>query len=486
MPEKDIFGRKEEIASFRSILSSKEAEFLALYGRRRVGKTFLVREFFSNKGMYVEITGQKDGELHQQLENFSRQFSKGFYDNIPLQPPKSWKEAFSLLTTHIQKIPKRQKCILFFDELPWLAGRKSGFMQALDFYWNRYWSSSKNLIVIVCGSAASWMLDHLVNAKGGLHNRLTKTILLKPFNLTESSEYLKHRHVNLNTKQFCDIYMTCGGIPYYLKQIEKGKSATQNINRLCFQKDGLLYNEFDRIFPALFNHSEQHFSIIKAIASASSGISREDLLKKTKMASGGTFRKRLHELEAAGFIQAYCPYGFKRKSQFYRLIDEYVLFYLHWIYPIKLKGIEQGKTYWQTKAKTPSVLSWAGYAFEMICLKHVDEIRKSLGLEGIHIEIGSYRYVPKTKSKERGVQIDLLFDREDGVITLCEIKYSQKKLVFDKSMAKQLAEKIDRFEKHFSTTKSVSLAMITMHGIKPTYWAEELVDDEVVFEELIT
>ena len=486
MPEQNIIGRKNEKETLKGILKTNQAEFLAIYGRRRVGKTFLIREFFSNKGLYFEITGQKDGSIKEQLENFSKIFSNIFLKGISIKSPENWKNAFELLTNQIKKLDRSKKIIFFLDELPWLSNKKSKLMQALDYYWNRFWSTNKNFILIVCGSAASWMLDNLINAKGGLYNRLTRIIHLRPFYLKETKQYLISKNIHLSEKQICDIYMSFGGIPYYLNQIIKGKSATQIINKVCFQKEGILYDEFDKLLAALYDRSDDHYLIIKKIAKTIRGISRDDLIKQTRLNSGGRLNKRLKELEISGFIQSYVPYGNKRKNIFYRIIDEYLLFYFHWILPIKQKGIQTNKSYWNAKARTPRVLSWAGNAFEIICLKHVDKIIQALDLESISCEIGSWRYVPKKGTKEIGAQIDLLFDREDGIVTICEIKYSDNLFKIDKSYAKQLINKVDIFEKYFPTNKQINIAMITMKGIKPTIWSEELVQNEVIFSDLFT
>ena len=481
MSEK-IFGREKEIQVLDQIWSSNEAEFLAIYGRRRVGKTHLIREYFSKKkAIYFEMTGQKDGSLKEQLENFVKIFSALFFKNLPLRPPTTWKQAFEMLMEEIEK--SSRPIVLFFDELPWLATPKSRMLQALDYYWNRYWSHHSKLILVVCGSAASWMLDNLINAKGGLHNRLTKTILLRPYNLREAQQFLAHRNIHLNPKQLLDVYMIFGGIPYYLRQIERGKSALQIINKVCFQKEGLLYSEFDRLFQSLFENASDNLSIIKAISKHQIGISREELVSTTGIRSGGTLNKRLRELETAGFIQSYIPYGRKIKDHYYRVIDEYCYFYLRWIEPFKKTGIEGGKEYWQTKGKTVAALIWAGYAFENICLKHIDQIRHALDLQSVACDIGNWRFIPKRNQQALGAQIDLLFDREDGVITLCEIKYTDKLFVLDKAQAKILMNKIDAFETYFSSKKQLHFALITVSGLKQTAWSQDLIHNVVTLSD---
>lgn len=484
---KQILSRDREIKILHGIYASKEAELVAIYGRRRVGKTHLVRGCFSNKDFYCEIVGLKDGTMEEQLENFIEAFSKTFYEGVPLRKPRSWREAFGLLTKEVEKIPRSKKIVIFFDELPWMSTPKSRLLQNLDHFWNAIWSRLPNLKVILCGSAASWILENLINAKGGLHNRLTKIILLEPLSLFESKNFLNNLGIKLNDKQILDIYMVMGGIPFYLKQIEKGKSAAQNINDILFHKDGALYNEFPRIFKSLFDSSETHTAIIKEIAKHRDGISRNVLLNKTKLSSGGTFNKRIEELEAAGFIQSFIPYGKKIKDHYYRVIDEYSLFYLTWIESFSKQTLGRaGGSSWPSKTKTGAWLNWAGYAFEQVCLKHIEQIRKALKLDKIPCVIGSWRYTPnKNDISEQGVQIDLLLDRDDGIISICEIKFSDHEFVIEKNYRNNLINKITTFEKKTSTLKQAFLVIITTVGVKENSWYEDLVQNQVLLKDLI-
>ncbi len=481
-----LYGRENEIKILENIWHSKEAEFVAIYGRRRVGKTFLVRQVFSKKKIYCEVVGVKDGKQQDQLQNFIESLSKTFYKNAPLKRPNTWREAFELLTKEIEGLPKSQKIILFLDELPWLATKKSKLLQNLDYFWNSRWSQLPNMKLIVCGSAASWILENLIHAKGGLHNRITKTILLEPFSLLESKLYLKKRGIHLNDKQLLDIYMVMGGVPHYLKQIQKGKSATQNVNELCFHKDGLLYTEFKKIFKSLYDDSEIHLAIIREIAKNRYGIDRTKLLEKLKAQSGGTFNKRLDELEEAGFIQKFVPYGKKRKDYYYQIIDEYTLFYLTWIEPFSRKSAGQTKgIYWPNKSKTSAWYSWAGYAFEQICFKHVDNIRHALGLDKIVCNIGNWRYIPKKGADKSGAQIDLLLDREDGVISILEIKFSENEFIIDKATAKNLVNKIEVFENISSNKKQIFVVLVTTVGLKKNMWSVDLVHNVVLLKDII-
>ena len=483
MCAKRIVGREKEIKILDRVWKSKDAEFIAVYGRRRVGKTHLIREYFSDKGVYLEASGAKNKPLKKQIENFMKAVSQTFFKGVPLYTPQSWDEVFEILTKELVTVPKSQKAIIFLDELPWMVTKKSGMLQSLDYYWNLHWNKIPNLILIACGSAASWILEKLIYAKGGLHKRITRKILLEPYNLKETQEFLRSLSVKLNQKQILDIYMAIGGIPYYLKAVDQGLSAAQNIEAICFQKNGLLYNEFSNLFEALFEQADINLAIVREIVKHGDGISREDLIRATGIKSGGTLNKRLQELEASNFIQSFLPYGRKKRDHVYRVIDEFSLFHLKWIEPILTSGLEvQG--YWQNMVNTPGVTTWAGYAFENVCLKHTYQIRRALGIEKIACKAGRWHYLPKKGSQKQGAQIDLLFDREDGIITICEIKYSNKSFVIDKDYGKQLIKKVEVFEEKVKPAKQIFLAMITTVGIKPNLWSKELVQNDVTLAEL--
>lgn len=480
-----IIGREKEIQLLNQVWKSSEAEFIAIYGRRRVGKTYLIRKYFSEKGVYFETSGEKDKPLKKQLENFMKVMSHTFFKGLPLLTPTSWDQAFDLLTDALQATPKSKKIILFFDELPWMATKKSGLLQSIDHYWNLHWSKISNLILIGCGSSASWMLEKLIYAKGGLHKRITRKILLQPFNLKETQNYLESQSIKLTQKQVLDIYMAIGGIPYYLKGLNKGMSAAQNIDAICFEKNGLLYNEFSNLFESLFECAAVNLTIVKEIVKHGNHMSREKLIEKTDIKSGGTLNKRLRELESSGFIQSFLPYGRKQRDRFYRVIDEFSLFHLKWIEPFIHSGFSMdGHHYWQNMVNTPAVSNWAGYAFENICLKHLPQICKRLEITHIPFIVGRWCHLPRKQKEEEGAQIDLLFDRQDGIITLCEIKYSDKPFTIDKAYAKQLIKKMDVFAEQTKPEKQLFLAMITTTGIKENVWSADLVHNEVKLADL--
>jgi len=463
-----IIGRYEELSLLEEKLTSVSSEFIAVYGRRRVGKTYLIKQFFSKQtGIYFEQTGINDGSLREQLIIFSKCLSKAFYKNAKMGVPKNWMEALEALSNAIDGVPKNKRVTLFFDEVPWLSTPKSGFIRALEYYWNTQWVYRKKLVLIVCGSAASWMIENIIYARGGLHNRITAKIALQPFTLKETELYLSKREINLNRQQILQIYMAMGGIPHYLNEIKKGISAAQNINNLCFKNGGLLINEFNILFHSLYEDPESYINIIRTLAQKSQGMGREDLIEKSKMSNGGRLNAKLRSLEDAGFIMSYLPVGHKKKGVHYRVVDEYVLFYLTWIESMlnEVIGTTKSKHYWESCIKKPSWNAWSGYAFESICFKHIDVITKILGLDYIPKRYSNWQYQPKKKAAgDEGAQIDLVYDREDGCVTLCEIKYSENPYLVTTSYAQALQKKEDIFNKIMRSKKQVFWALITVNG----------------------
>lgn len=481
-----IIGRKSELQLLETCLSSAQAELIAIYGRRRIGKTFLIRNFFKDQGTYFEVTGLKDGKLSDQLQNFARGLQQVFPQKVPLLTFPNWNYSFELLTAEIKRLPKNKTITLFFDELPWLASPRSGFLQQLDYFWNREWSQIKNLKVVLCGSAASWMIEKLIRAKGGLHNRLTRVLKLNPLTLGETHEYLSAKKVHLNFKQTLELYMAFGGVPFYLNQARRGLSATQIINQVCFRKEGRLSQEFSILFSSLFNHSANHEKIIQLLAQHPQGLSRGELIQKTNIPSGSGLNRYFFELEEAGFIASFIPYQRQKKDIYYRIIDEYSLFYLKWIRSAP-KGIftDTEAHYWEKKISSPSWRSWAGLCFEMICLKHAKSIQKKLGIERIPTETATWRWSPPPRSLEKGAQIDLLFDRGDGIISICEIKFSEQVFVIHKAYAQELKTKIEVFKSRMKTSaKHLFLTIVTTCGVKKNDYYEDLVHSEVLLEDM--
>ena len=323
MNKETILCRQRELAILNKLYRSQKPEFLALYGRRRIGKTFLIRQFFKNKGLYFELTGLKKGSCKQQLYSFTIEFTRVFG-----KPPSirigNWFDALNELRVAIENISSQERIILFFDELPWLATPRSGLLQALDHFWNRYMSDDNRVILIVCGSSASWMINKITRDKGGLHGRLTATIRLLPFDLAETEKFLRTRGVSLERKQLIDIYMALGGVAKYLTLVENGYSSLQVISELCF--NGPLFREFDELYSSLFEHYTHHINVVRALAERNGGLTKTEICDETGLSSGGGFLTILAELEASGFISPISTFGKKQKEIRYRLIDEYTLF----------------------------------------------------------------------------------------------------------------------------------------------------------------
>jgi len=471
-----LVGRAQEKETLMRAFRSSEPEMVAVIGRRRVGKTFLVREALKGK-IDLEFTGVQNTRSKPQIENFHFLVST-FAENDDLPVPKNWHSAFRQLISVLDKQKSRkQKFVLFFDELPWLASKKSGFLEAFGFFWNN-WASKNNILVIICGSAASWMIQRVVQNRGGLHNRITKRIYLKPFTLRETEAYFKHENINLNRYQIAQIYMIMGGIPHYLKEVEAGKSAVQNIDDICFSEAGLLRDEFVSLYPALFEKADNHIAIVRALGQKWKGLSRKEIMQISGLTNGGGVTKILKELIHSGFVSSYYPFGKKKKAMLYRLTDEYSLFYLHFI---ENKRIQE-KGMWKRLSQTPVYQSWSGYAFESLCLKHTPQIKKALEISGIYSETSSFTFVGNDDLS--GTQIDLLIDRNDGTINLCELKFYRGKFLINREYAEKLEQKRSIFTTVSKTNKQVFITLITASGMTPNKHSLGLIDNALDMDAL--
>jgi len=477
MPMKNILvGREEEQAILQKAMTSNEAELVAVIGRRRVGKTFMIRSFFLSD-LVFEITGVRDVSNEIQLSNFSDRIQKSSQSSLPIQTPSNWFKAFNLLESFLKPLLGKKKIAVFLDELPWLASPKSNFVEALGYFWNN-WASRENIVVIICGSAASWMIKNVVNDTGGLYNRITRRIFLNPFTLAETKTYLKSRNIQFTNYQTAQIYMAMGGIPHYLKEVEASKSAIQNINQICFSNNGILRDEFSKLYPALFSNADNHIAIIRALASKRIGLTRQELAKISKVPNGGGLTKVLDELQQSGFISIYTPFGKIKKEKLFRLTDEYSLFYLQFIE----RNDYEGKETWNLLSQTQAYKIWSGYAFENLCLKHIPAIKKALGIAGVFSR--SYSFFKKGSKNEKGGQIDLVIDRNDDVINLCEIKFHHETFSITKSYANQLRNKRGIFRESSKTKKHLMLTMVTSFGLKPNPYSLELIPTEVTLDQL--
>jgi hypothetical protein len=471
-----LIGRQEQIKQLNRLLKSKEAEFLALYGRRRVGKTFLIREHFK-KQICFELTGLKDGLFKEQLTNFHNELSQR--SRKQRECPKSWQEAFQQLTEHLKTLRGKGKRVIFLDELPWLASPRSRILQALDYFWNTVLSKDARFILVICGSAASWMISKVIDDKGGLHNRVTARMKLKAFSLSESAQFLKSRGVKLTRYDQLTLAMVMGGVPHYLRDARSGKSAAQIIDQGCFSQDGQLREEFDRLYASLFDNSNRHVAIVRQLARHPHGLIRSAMTQT--YSTGGRLTQTLKELEEAGFISCHSSFDKKSKDTIYRLSDEYSLFYLKWIEGKRSAGAGT----FLNKFNSPGWRAWSGYALESLAHKHILQIKVELGIAQVNTEHYSWVHRPN-KTWPHGVQVDLLLDRADLTINLIEIKFSQGPFTITKSYAQELRRKVEVFKQVSGTKKNVFLTFLTSHGLTQNAYATELVQTSITTDCLFT
>jgi hypothetical protein len=455
-----LIGREKELEVFKSLYASQRSEFIAVYGRRRVGKTFLVRSAFENQFTF-QVTAMANVKLSQQLTNFNIAL-QNIYPAVANTPATNWFTAFQQLINYIESIKTPRK-VLFFDELPWFDTHGSGFIPALEHFWNSWASARNDIILVVCGSAASWMINKLINNKGGLHNRITKRMKIAPFNLRECEMLMQPKNSVIDRYQILQLYMVFGGIPFYWNEVVSGKSAFQNINDVCFTENGLLRNEFPNLFRSLFNNYQNHEAIINALTRKAKGLTRDEIIDLSGLPNAGSTTRILNELEESGFIRKYVPFGKKLRNSLYQLVDFYSLFYLRFIKSSHLVDLPN----WLTFLDSPDYRAWSGYAFEQICLYHLPQIKQALGISGVQTSVSSWRSL----EKGNGAQVDLVIERRDQIINLCEMKFSINAFTIDNKYAEELRNKISMFKQETGTRKSVFLTLITTYGLNANSYA---------------
>ncbi len=461
---KTLIGRNEEIDVLRDCLASKQPQFLAIYGRRGVGKTHLVKHFFDGRFSFYS-TGFPHSNKRDSLCAFSESLiSYGYHLDNEL---KDWFQAFSCLKALLNspdcyRDEETGKRIVFLDELPWMDSKGSDFKPALDYFWNTYGSTENDLLLIVCGSATSWIINNILKDVGGFYNRITNLIHLLPFNLKECLALAKLKDLDYDAPTICRAYMVFGGIPYYWNLLMPSKSLDQEINRLCFSESGALRYEFPNLFSSLFSKSEKHRSIIEALSKKSSGLTRNDLIDMGLESGGNNLTKCLEELEQCGFIRHFNRPN-KANNCFYQIIDPFTRFALNFIQKEKTSS-------WLTYIDSPSYYAFLGNAFETLCLNHIKEIKSAIGISDIETNEYSWR----SKSHTPGAQIDLLIDRKDGIINLCEMKYASSAFLIDKNYAANLENKKVAFIEESKTKSTVRLAFISPKGVKSNEYSSSI------------
>ena len=452
-----LIGRENEVRILREAVQKENSQFIAVYGRRRVGKTFLIREAYDYKFAF-QYTGAHNMSSRGQLTRFRLELKRHGLKNVPTL--SNWAEAFYELKRFLEGLPGGKK-VVFLDELPWMDNPRSRFLSELEAFWNGWASARKDIVLIVCGSATGWMVKKILKNKGGLHDRLSHRMQLKPFTLGLCEKMAVSQGIEWTRKQILDAYMILGGVPYYWSLLEKGVSVVHEIDRLIFSRDGELHDEFKMLYASLFDHPEPYLKIISALAKKKIGLTRDDLVKLSGISTGGAFSSILEDLEWCGFIRGYRSIGTKKNGKLYQLVDHFTIFYYDFI--------ADGKTeynYWEAMQGKPKYNTWCGLAFERTSLWHTEQIKKALGISGVLTEEYSWRSNPDNEAGMPGTQIDLLIDRSDGIIDLCEMKYSDSEYTITQQYESELRTKKDVFSSVTRTRKSVHIILVTTFGLK--------------------
>ena len=481
-PMAAIIGRKQEQRELKRLFESDESEMVVVYGRRRVGKTYLVNQMFADEGFAFKITGLYKSKLPVQLDNFTLALRECSSDDS-WPHPKSWMEAFGQLKTYLKNTKTGKKRVLFFDELPWMDTKGSRFLEAFEWFWNSWGCSQTDLMLIVCGSATSWIINKLFKHKGGLYNRAGSKIFLRPFTLAETEQYLKKQGFDWERYDIAMAYMMMGGIPYYLKQLEPGRTLPDNIDNCFFKTYGKLWDEFDNLYETLFAQSEIYVRIVEAIASKRIGLTREEIIRLTKLPDNGSTSRALKDLVKCGFVRTYHYYGHKTKCQTFQLSDFYTLFYLRFI----KDNYGQDEHFWTHMLDNPKRNAWMGYSFEQLIKEHIDQVKRALGIGSVLTQQSSW-FVEKRDIEDEalnGAQIDLLIDRRDKAINLCEAKFYGGEFTIDKDYALNLRNKITAFKAATKTHKAIVPTMMTTFGVKRNSYSG-IIQQEVVLDDLFS
>ena len=457
-----MIGRKQEADKLRRLYERNRAELVAVYGRRRVGKTFLVDEVFAGKFTFRHaglspVEAQADGLLRAQLDHFYN--SLILFGMEACKKPDSWLDAFLLLEKYLQKIDDGSRQLVFLDELPWLDTARSGFITAFEGFWNNWGCHRKNLMVVVCGSANSWILDKLINNHGGLYNRVTYEIKLSPFTLKECEELYKDNGVSFSRYDIAQSYMILGGIPYYMGYMDGRLSLAQNVDKLFFSKGSKLQNEYDRLFDSVFVNPDAVKSIVEFLATRNAGYTRKEIIEKQGASNGGRLSRNLNALIASDFVTKYVPFGFSKKEEHYKLIDPFCLFYLRFVKDWN----RENEKYWQQNVVSQPVSIWRGFAFENVCFNHIDQIKKALGIQGVNTTASAWS---KRDDDKEGAQIDLLISRKDNVINMCEIKFYGGEFTVNKEYYQKLLRRQELLMEAVSPKVSIRSTLITTYGLE--------------------
>ncbi len=477
MAKDRIIGRQAERSRLEKCVREKQAQLIIVYGRRRVGKTYLINQFFEGRFDF-KVTGAYAQPKETQLRYFSAELNRQAGTERP--EPKDWIQAFEFLREYLSSLPAKEKHVVFFDEVPWMDTQRSGFLPAFEWFWNDWGCTQDNLIFVVCGSATSWMVEKIVENKGGLFNRQTCRLYLQPFNLCETESYLRSRGIEWSRRDIAECYMIMGGIPYYLSLLDPELALNANIDNLFFRKRAELWDEFDHLYRTLFSNSEQYIKIVEQLSKKRMGLTRSELSKQADLPANGVLTKMLNNLTDSGFVRKYCFYGRKAKDTLYQLSDYYTLFY----YRFLKGGFGKDEHFWSNTLENPVRHTWAGLTFEQLCKDHIPQIKQKLGIAGVLSNESSWIASPQEGNEDsRGAQIDLLIDRRDQVVNVCEIKFSMNEFQIDKDYDRNLRNKISVFCQNTNCRKTVQLTMITTFGVQKNKYSG-IVSNEVCLDDL--
>ncbi len=469
-----LIGREKEVLELQQAYDSAESKFVAVFGRRRIGKTYLIREVFHDKFAFT-YSGMLKASTKEQIQRFYLSLKDYGYKNA--SKPNNWIEAFYMLEQYLKELPEGKK-VVFLDELPWMDAPKSSLMPAFENFWNGWASARKDILLIACGSATSWMVKKILKNRGGLHNRLDNQIHLQPFNLHECELYTRSIGIPMERAEIAEAYMAFGGIPFYWSLLNKSRSLPQNIDELFFGHNPKLKNEFKELYSSLFKQPEAYINIITALAKKKIGMTRDEIIANANIASSGFLTQYLEDLENCGFIRKYQAIGLKTKNSIYQLIDNFTLFYFKF-----MEGNRNTDSNYWSKIQMSSIFhSWSGLAFERICLLHSEQIKKALGISGVITN--EYSWQTAATEEHPGAQIDLLIDRGDKVINLCEIKYSNEPYTIDKKYMENLRNKTALFRQLTKTRKGISLTMITSSGLVKNSYSMNCIHSQLTIDDL--
>ncbi|MBR6285251.1 MAG: ATP-binding protein [Muribaculaceae bacterium] len=458
-----IIGRKHEISELERLYNSKKAEFVVVYGRRRIGKTFLVRNLFEDRISFVHTAlSPSEFEAGKLIDYQLRAFCVSLQNQGAdmNQAPSDWFEAFSRLQKLVAQKHEitKGRLLVFIDELPWMDNKGSGFVTAFEHFWNSWASAKDYLMLVVCGSATTWINDKLLNNYGGLYGRITAEILLAPFSLKECEQYFESQNVVMSRYDQVQCYMIMGGIPYYLSFINAGQSLAQNIDALFFAKNGRLRLEFDRLMNSLYSTPQSYSAVLKFLSTKREGFTRKEIADATGLSYGGAMTAILKGLEASSFIEPYLHYNGSKRNVHYKLVDSFVLFYMTFVNG--KNGVSP--TFWSDSQLLPSIQSWRGFSFEGVCQNHIESIKRALGITGVRTNQAPWR----SKATDPAVQIDLVIDRADRVINLCEMKFSINDFEVTKKYEAILRNKVATFIEETKCRKSIHPTLVTTYGLK--------------------